>query len=224
MQYITSRQMVRIEKLANDFGISNLQMMENAGRCVARFVLGKSPKKAVIMYGKGNNGGDGLACARHMVTAGLDVELVAASSEPGALAARQLKSLRHAGVPEKAMVKAGDGDIVVDALLGTSIKGSPRGRYGQLIEAANRARENGAEIVSIDIPSGIDPDTGSSFTPRVNADYVVTLGLAKTGLQYSNAPVYLANIGLPPGIYRDAGINSGDYFEESDIVPVGKNS
>jgi NAD(P)H-hydrate epimerase len=103
-------------------------------------------------------------------------------------------------------VNAEVGDVIIDALIGYGIKGNPQDRFASLIRQANKTKQKGAKIVSLDIPSGIDPNTGEIYDPAIDADYTVTLALPKTGLRKLKN-VYLANIGIPNKVYRDFNIN-----------------
>lgn len=218
MQYVTAKQMAEVDRVAvEDYGVSILQMMENAGRNLARFVAGLKPKKVVVLAGRGNNGGGGLAAARHLSIMGIDTQLVLAEEELGELPRHQYLTLKKMGVPVVDGVTAGKGYVIVDALLGYGIRGAPRGRYRQLVEAANEARREGALIVSLDMPTGIDPDTGEGYGPHVEADYTLTLALPKKGLMgLSN--LYVVNIGMPDRVYADTGLDASGIFREGDVV------
>jgi NAD(P)H-hydrate epimerase len=156
---ITAAQMREVDRVAvEEFGLGILQMMENAGRNLALHVLdmlahpapqdarlpvhGEVPMIA-ILAGSGGNGGGGLCCARHLHNRGLDVRLVL-SKEPGALAGAaraQLDILRAAGLrpvaPTQVQATLSRAHLVVDALIGYSLRGAPRGRAAELIEACN---------------------------------------------------------------------------------------
>jgi len=219
MQYITSRQMTRVDQLAVESGLEVNMMMENAGHHLARFVHRFSPKDIVILFGKGNNGGDGLAAARHLSIIGYKVQIVSASKELNKDASQQLKILATMGIKPQDTFSAGDGDMIIDALLGYNIKGNPRDKYAQLVTRANAMREKGAEIVSFDTPTGIDPDTGASFNPSIKPDYILTLALPKTGLKkFKN--VFLANLGIPKQVYTQLDIEIDDYFRDDDIIQL----
>jgi hydroxyethylthiazole kinase-like uncharacterized protein yjeF len=210
MYVVTAEEMKKLERqMMEQIGIPALLMMENASRSVAEAVLREAitaGKRWLVLAGKGNNGADGVAAARHLVGAGLDVSVVYAEqpddycSEETAL---QRKFASGLGIP----ASVADGqpiswelyDGVIDALLGTRSKGAPRRNYASLIYQAN---DSGLPIISVDIPSGIDADTGEVFVPCIKAKRTVTFGFSKRGLlQFPGAvqagQVEVCPIGIP---------------------------
>lgn len=170
----------------------------------------------LILVGKGNNGGDGLAAARHLREAGIAVTLVYAAA-PESLAgeaAVQRDAAAAMGIP---VVVYGRDAIdfaacsgIIDALLGTGSAGAPRGAYAALIAAANGS---GKKIVSADIPSGLDADTGELHEPCIHAAVTVCLALLKRGLvQYPGAgaagQIVVRSIGIPAASAREAGVQA----------------
>ncbi|MBR9705691.1 NAD(P)H-hydrate epimerase [Candidatus Pacearchaeota archaeon] len=219
MEYVSAEQMSDVDDIAiNKYGIDIYQLMENAGRNLARLVASLNPKKVSILYGKGNNGADGLVAARHLLIYGIDVEIIPASEDNGETVIHELNILKHLGIRPKQRVDL-NSDLIIDGLLGYNIRGDPKGRFAELIEAANDCRRRGVTIVSIDIPSGMDPDSGSKHNPCIYADYVLTLALPKKGLRYMEN-VYLANISIPKQVYSELGINIEDYFKYEDIIQI----
>lgn len=174
----------------------------------------------VVLVGKGNNGGDGLVCARHLADAGLAVSLLYAEP-PERLrgeAAAQHEIVKRLGLPGRVYDPDAGAGIgaegrdraevtgLVDALLGTGAKGAPRGGYASLIREAN---DSGLPIIAADIPSGLDADTGAVHDPCIRARVTVSLAFLKAGLtQYPGAgqagEVVVRYIGiprrLPPGM------------------------
>lgn len=158
-----------------------------------------------MLIGKGNNGGDGLVAARHLVEAGLGVTLVYADA-PEALrgeAAVQRDAAAKLGIPAvvhgREAVDFSRCTGIVDALLGTGSRGAPRGAYAALIRAAN---DSGKPVVSADVPSGLDADTGEAYEPCIEARVTVCLALLKRGLvQYPGASaagrIVVRAIGIP---------------------------
>lgn len=170
----------------------------------------------LILVGKGNNGGDGVVAARHLRDAGISVTLLYAA-EPSALAdeaAVQRDAAAALGIPAlvhgRAAVDYGAYTGIVDALLGTGATGAPRGAYAALIQAAN---DSGLSIVSADIPSGLDADTGARHEPCISAAVTVCLAFLKRGLvQYPGAGaagrVVVRSIGIPASLCREQGVST----------------
>lgn len=170
----------------------------------------------LILVGKGNNGGDGVVAARHLRDAGISVTLLYAA-EPSALAgeaAVQRDAAAALGIPAlvhgRAAVDYGAYTGIVDALLGTGATGAPRGAYAALIQAAN---DSGLPIVSADIPSGLDADTGARHEPCISAAVTVCLAFLKRGLvQYPGAGaagrVVVRSIGIPVSLCREQGVST----------------
>jgi NAD(P)H-hydrate epimerase len=113
-------------------------------------------------------------------------------------------------------------DLVVDALIGYSLKGNPRPPVSEIIDAANESR---TRILSLDLPSGLDATTGKAYEPCIVAHDRLTLALPKTGLMMDSARrytgnLYLGDIGLPQELYLEMGLDVGDPFRDGDIVRV----
>jgi len=223
IKYISSKQMAKVDKVAvESFGLKIEYMMENAGRNFARFVYNTlKPKRVLVLYGKGNNGGDGLCAARHLSIYGSKVTIVGASRSGNKHVKAQLKILKKSGIIPKKKIPNGKFDVIVDALLGYNIKGNPRGKFADLINAANRLKKKGSKIVSYDLPSGLNPDSAKCYDPCIMADYTLTLALPKIGLKKANVgKLYLVNLGIPNALYKSLGIKIGRYFSKSDVIRV----
>jgi len=200
-----------------DLGVPGLVLMENAGRQAAdaaeRLLRAAHGRRALIVAGRGNNGGDGFVIARHLLTRGYAVRVLLAADPAQVVgdAATNLNILERLGVavqrlPEteaalRAAVLAatGDADLVVDALLGTGLRGEVREPYLSAIEAMNTC---GRMILSVDIPSGLDADTGHPLGAAVRAHTTVTFAAAKVGFSSPVAREYVgelvvADIGVP---------------------------
>lgn len=193
--------------------------MENAGYQVADFVRRFHPGSRVAVYaGVGNNGGDAVAAARRLHGWGFDVEVVPASREMEGPPAEEMRILESLDVPVVDGPVEGP-DLVVDGLIGYGLDGEPRPPFDRLIREVN---DHGAETVSIDVPSGVDADTGEAVEPHVEADSTVTLGLPKTGLEGcgSAGEVWLADIGIPSQVYREVGVSGPKMFLESSLTRV----
>lgn len=177
-------------KAASELGISGLILMENAGRNCADVFLrhyGQSP--ACILVGPGNNGGDGLVMARHLLRTGNEVVIISSiplESFKGD-SATNLAILRHLEIQLFESANMADDEVeerlasmkvCVDALLGTGSTGAPRGECARLISLI----PDDIPVLSVDIPSGIDPRTGDVYSPCVKASITVTMLASKTGL------------------------------------------
>ncbi len=219
MIYLTKEQIAKVDELAVNYGLSVLQMMENAGRNFARFTASLKPNKVIVLYGSGNNGGDGLVAARHLLIYGFDVEIIAASDRFNDNVKNQLNILRKMNVKEGTEIKAEKGDVIIDALLGYNINRNPGGKYAELIEQANRSREKKVKIISFDLPSGFDPDNKADYEPAIAADYTLTLAMPKIVLK-DMKNVYLVNIGIPNELYNEMGITIENYFSDDDVAAL----
>ena len=194
---LTSRQVAEVDLLAQErFGISVDWLMEAAGWQVARFCRGRT----AVVCGVGNNAGDGLAAARHLHRWGRlsSVSCVDAGRLRGA-AARERDALGRLGVDVLEELSLDGAEVVVDALFGTGLSRAPEGRFAAWIEAMN---DSGLPAIAVDVPSGLDADTGLAYAPTVRAHTTVTLGLAKPGLLKEDGPrvsgeIWLADIGVP---------------------------
>jgi NAD(P)H-hydrate epimerase len=194
--------------------------MEAAGWQVARFCRGRT----AVVCGVGNNAGDGLAAARHLHRWGRlsSVSCVDAARLRGA-AARERDALEKLGVEILDGLRLDGAQFVVDAIFGTGLSRAPEGRFAAWIEAINDSR---AQVVSIDLPSGLDSDTGVAYAPCVRAHTTVTLGLAKPGLLQKDGPhlgggVWIADIGVPFEAYAAVGVDVPKHlFAEQDRVPL----
>ena len=216
---LTSRQGAQVDVLAQErFGISVEWLMEAAGWQVARFC----PGRTAVVCGVGNNAGDGLAAARHLHRWGrlASVSCVDAGRLRGA-AARERDALGKLGVDLSDELTLEAVDIVVDAIFGTGLSRAPEGRFAGWIEAIN---DSDARVIAVDVPSGLDADTGLAYAPTVRAHTTVTLGLAKPGLLSRDGPlvageIWLADIGVPFEAYAAAGIEVPEHlFAEHDTV------
>lgn len=200
-------------------GIPSLKLMENAAKAVVSVILSKAKEhiegKNVILCGKGNNGGDGLAVARLLLEHGAKpvVCLLAREAELSGDAAVQLGLARRAGVPiqeahgsmEPVKGALEGARLVVDAILGTGTRGAVTGFLAEVIEAVNGSN---AFVVAVDIPSGLSGDSLTPAGPAVRANMTVTLGFGKPVLfTPESAPfcgdVVVREIGIPEDASRD---------------------
>jgi NAD(P)H-hydrate epimerase len=177
---VTADQMREVDRaMVEDLGIELLQMMENAGRNLTDVALRMfAPTSVTVLAGPGGNGGGGLVAARHLHNRGVAVTVTLAREDALApVTIHQLDILRRMAVPVSP--DPPDAELVLDALIGYSLRGDPAGRAAQLIEWTNGQR---APVLSLDSPSGLDVTTGRAGSPCVRATATMTLALPKTGL------------------------------------------
>jgi NAD(P)H-hydrate epimerase len=199
------------------FGIPSLVLMENAGRGAAEVLLELGVAGAVhVVCGKGNNGGDGFVVARHLDVHGRDVRvhLCCPPDELRGDALVNFEVLRRAGLPIGMVRSDGEmaslgpqlqsADWVVDALFGTGLRGPVKPPYDQIIGAMNDA---GRPVLAVDIPSGLDCDTGRPLGSAVRARHTVTFvavkrGFIQPGAREHTGQVHVAHIGVPRALLR----------------------
>ena len=232
--YVSADQMREVDRLAVDeFGITLFQMMENAGRALARlarerFLAGDARgKRVLVLAGPGGNGGGGLVCARNLHNWGADVRVLVTTAAEGMrdVPRQQLRLLDAIGVSTVVATEAAqlpEADIIVDALIGYSLRGAPSGAVAALVRAANRHR---APTLALDVPTGVDATTGEVAGDAIRADATLTLALPKTGLRTAAAEeyvgeLYLADISIPAELYArpSLGIQVGPLFASDDII------
>ncbi|MGD2251748.1 MAG: NAD(P)H-hydrate epimerase [Anaerolineales bacterium] len=229
---VTASQMREIDRLAEQvFHLDLLQMMENAGHSLARLARQQFPSKGIqgarilVLAGPGGNGGGGMAAARrlHVWGANPTVILGALRQQLKPLPARQLASLEALDIPIHGPSDAFlESDLILDALLGYSASGNPREPMASLIRKANN---NPAPILALDLPSGLDPDSGQAHDPTIRASFTLTLALPKTGLFEAHARSYvgelwLADISIPAELYRRLGIVVPPLFATDDLIQL----
>lgn len=214
--------------MVDTYGISLPQMMENAGRSLAqlarnRFMAGNAAGRTVaVLAGGGGNGGGVLVAARRLAGWGAQVTVVLAQ-EPGAIApvpTKQLSILRQMGLQPGRQPQTVP-DLILDGLIGYSLRGEPRGRARDLIDWAN---DSHADILSLDVPSGFDAQTGTVYNNAIRAKATMTLALPKRGLQapanrHAVGDLYLADISVPPALFERLSIpRVVPPFSVADIV------
>lgn len=218
---VSADEMREVDRVAvRDVGIDLLMMMENAGRDLATHVGGIDAARVTVVAGNGGNGGGGLACARHLVNHDqtVDVVLDRPPDELDGATAHHYRILDAMGVEATVGPTGFDpGDVVVDALVGYGLEGPLRGTAADLVSALGGTD---AEVVSLDVPSGIDATTGERRGPAVSADAVLTLALPKTGLRAVESRVFLADIGVPVTVFERAGIEYDSPFRGDHVVEI----
>jgi len=235
--WITAEQMLEVDRaMVEDFGIELLQMMELAGRHLAHLArerfFGGEPggRDVLVLAGPGGNGGGALVAARRLAGWGAWVT-VALGREPGAfreVPAHQLAIVERLGLPVLAPGKRpGESwDLILDGLVGYSLRGAPRGWTAELIGLADGVA---APVLSLDVPSGVEATSGRVHHPAVRAAATLTLALPKTGLRAAEAAactgeLFLADIGVPPELYArpPLGLAVGPVFAQAEVVrPAG---
>ncbi|WP_135555557.1 NAD(P)H-hydrate dehydratase [Paenibacillus cymbidii] len=233
--YIVSAQQMRAldAHTIETIGIPSAVLMENAAQALAAEVAAVAERlrlagerrngRWLVLAGKGNNGGDGLAAARILQGRGIaaDVLLAEPPNRLGEDAALQYGIAVRLGIVARVFADSGSGvagagsggwdayDGIVDALLGTGTRGAPREPYAAMIRRANAS---GRPIVAADIPSGLDADTGETHEPCIRAERTVTFAFLKRGLtQYPGAAaagaVSVRPIGVPEPLAAAHGVN-----------------
>ncbi|ODA42131.1 bifunctional ADP-dependent NAD(P)H-hydrate dehydratase/NAD(P)H-hydrate epimerase [Desulfosporosinus sp. BG] len=231
MRVVSAEQMRQIEERAiHHYGIPSLLLMENAAwavveeirRCFPKEEADLSGRKAVILVGKGNNGGDGLAVARHLVFQGMDVTvfLFAGFEEFKGDAALNLHLFQ--GMSGKCFIIEGEkqrrltrlalaqADVVVDALYGIGLRGALPSLIEEYVDEVNCSP---GWVISIDVPSGVEANTGKVYRTAIRAQTTVTFGLPKWGLFLGEGPEYSGRvvvdpISIPESYTRDEAIST----------------
>ena len=217
---LTTEQMRAVDHvMVEDLHIELVQMMENAGRSLAELAIIRfSPRSLTILAGPGGNGGGGLVAARHLANRGCQVQVVL--TEPDRLTpvpAHQADILARMGVTIAS--RPATADLIIDAVIGYSLRGDPAGAAAQLITWAN---DQAAPVLALDTPSGLDLTTGTAANPAVWAAATLTLALPKVGLL--DAPnvgeLYLADISVPPLVYQRMGIPVPELFRQASLLRI----
>ncbi len=219
---ISREEIIEIDRIALEETGPNLwQMMENAGRNLAQLTINLFgddlvKKKILALAGKGNNGGGVICAARHLVNHGINIKLVLADENKlGEVPQYQKKIFDNAGGLTLSIddYRSADPDIILDGIIGYNLNGAPRGILLEMIKWSN---SSSAKIISLDIPSGLDSNTGEAPGEYVHAFATLTLALPKQGLKPDKTGIlYLGDLGIPKETYNKIGI---DY-----ISPFGKD-
>ncbi|HEY0410472.1 MAG TPA: NAD(P)H-hydrate epimerase [Candidatus Dormibacteraeota bacterium] len=215
---LTAGRLAALDAAAVAAGVDVVMLMEVAGWQVARCawrMLGRRPARVLVAAGRGNNGGDGLVAARHLRAWGCAVEAAVAGEEVRLrdVVVEQLRAARGAGVTVTAggatarlSATAAAADLCVDALLGTGLRSAPRPPDAGAITALE-----GARVLSVDVPSGLDASTGEAHDPCVRAEVTCTLTAVKSGLwtdagRARAGRVVVADIGMPATAWSACGL------------------
>ncbi len=229
---VTRAQMLEVDRLMiEDYQISLVQMMENAGRALALvakdvFLNGNTRRARVaVLAGSGGNAGGALTAARRLANWGVKIELgmARAPEDFTTVPKQQFAILSEIAAPCEFEPDAlPDCDLIIDGLIGYSLNGAPRGKTADFIHAANAI---GTPVLSLDVPSGYDAQAGLALAPAVSASATLTLALPKIGmLKAGNAKnvgqLFCADISVPPGLYALMHLpeQAGEVFLRHDIV------
>ncbi|HGY54124.1 MAG TPA: NAD(P)H-hydrate epimerase [Caldithrix abyssi] len=231
---VNKAQMVEVDRLMiEEYGISLERMMENAGRNLAilasvRFLKPyRESKRVAVLAGSGGNGGGALVCARHLHNRGVYVDIFL-TKDPGqyrGVPAEQLNIVKRMGInilDQAPSSESASYHLIVDGIIGYSLRDAPTGGAALLIKWANKT---GIPVLSLDIPSGMNCNTGEIHSPAIKADATMTLALPKTAFLNPSAKeyfgeLYLADISVPPSLYTRPSLNlpSSFIFNDSYII------
>jgi len=234
MVVVTAKEMQLLDQRAiTELGIPSLVLMENAGVAVVNAMEQEfgdlSGKRCLILVGKGNNGGDGLVVARHLLNRNAKVKVYLVAEE-GELSDdcrynlnifRKLQGEIHqitkASLP-KLKISLSLTDLVVDAILGTGFTGELKGLLVEIIRLVNNCRK---PVVAVDVPSGVDGTTGTAGSSAIRADLTVTLGFCKTGLLLYPGRDYCGKIKVVDiGIPKSLVVSIKRYTTEANICEL----
>ncbi len=219
MKLLTAEEMRRIDRFAiEELKIPGIILMENAGLRtligIQKVVQDILHKRVLIVAGKGNNAGDGFVIARHIFNQGGRVKIALCSkfSDVRGDAEINLEIAQNIGVEivevdkrEDLRALLRDSELIVDALLGTGIKGAVRGFFAEVIEEIN---SSGKPVVAIDLPSGLEASTGKVHGPCVKANWTFTMCLPKIGLwlypgAYYAGEIFVVDISVPQWVWEE---------------------
>ncbi|HET9400550.1 MAG TPA: NAD(P)H-hydrate epimerase, partial [Candidatus Acidoferrales bacterium] len=238
MKILTATEMREADRLTTErYGISGMELMERAGEGVVARLQREYPelakRRVAVLCGKGNNGGDGFVVARLLKALGAEPSLVLFGEEKEVRgdAATNLKRWRDAGGEissandgkgiSSALAAAANSEIIVDAMLGTGLKGAASGPISQAIETVN-SRRRSARVIAVDTPSGLPSEALSAAGPVVRADWTVTFTAPKVGQLLSPdcetvGQLSVHRIGTPAGLIEEVGKSGLRWIEPSEF-------
>jgi len=226
---LTTAQIAEVDRLMIEvYKISLVQMMENAGRnladCAQNLTRNLDDPSFLFLNGSGNNGGGGLAAARHLINRGFDVKvkLIKDQTKLKGVVNQQWEIINHMGdyiVDDPATERF---DLIIDAMVGYGLKGEPKENLAAWINQINASKH---PILSLDVPSGLDATTGIPFSTCTKAAATLTLALPKRGLLTEEAKpyvgdLYLADISVPKHLYKTMGLEVGAIFKDGPIIKI----
>lgn len=218
---LSRAELALLDRIASEeYGLPTAVLMENAGRGAAEAVLAMladpvwrtDSAKVVLLAGPGNNGGDACVVARHLANAGVDVEIVATRALEALRgdAAIMRRAIERMGLPivgvEDASSAIERATLIVDGLCGTGFRSPMSAEIAGIVRSANARRASGAaRTVALDLPSGLDADSGAPFDPTVAADVTLSFAARKLGFDAREArpwigQVVVTSIGAPAAI------------------------
>ena len=217
---ITSEEMAVVDANAEALGVPRKQLMESSGNAVARVVreVAAPGDGVALVCGRGNNGGDAFVAARFLGDYEVSVHLLGrAETITTDIAAENWDALQRAEIDaeevrDSTALDLESPDVVVDAMLGTGVTGALREPEASAAHAINATD---ATVVAVDVPSGVDADTGEADGVAVDADHVVTFHDDKPGLDAVDADVTVADIGIPDGAER--------FVERGDLLRLSRD-
>lgn len=219
--WVTVDEMRELDRLAVDGGLALPVMMENAGRSLADVAAAfwDGERRVDVLVGVGGNGGGAAVAARHLSNRGWHVTVhCAPSGRLGDVTARQVELARLAGATVTTGLPDGSG-LVVDGLLGYGLSGAPRHEQARLIDSVGDR-----PTVALDVPSGLELQTGTLHDPSVHAGVTLTLAAPKHALHDAEVAVgrlLLADIGIPLPLYEQAGVEPRGMPWTGPIIEIG---
>lgn len=226
MRYLTKIEMQDLdERMIHQYKIPLAKMVDYAARALVALLRARYPRarRVVALAGVGNNGGGIIHAARLLYEEGCEVCVVLSRPE---LFLKPVPKVKFEKLPDEVMVGVSEeaeddeladllarADVILDGLLGYGIEGNPEGEVARLIRLANQA---GTPILSLDLPSGLDPDEGAVYSPVIQADATLTLALPKKGLAAPSMPpcagnLFVADIGVPEIWFIQEGVARPEY-------------
>lgn len=218
MPDLTREQAREVDRIAmEELHLPGIVLMENAARGIAQVALRRlerHPGPVSVVCGPGNNGGDGLAAARHLANAGANVKVhlvvPAEAYRAGSDPAIHLAVVLAMGLAVRDDLDLGGAGLILDGIFGTGLTRAVRPPFGSAIEAINGA---GSPVLAIDLPSGLDANTGAILGMAVRADVTATMGARKVGFALGDGPAHVGEVevidlGIPPTVIERASAGS----------------
>ncbi|SOV19606.1 pyridoxal 5'-phosphate synthase, putative [Plasmodium gaboni] len=211
------------ELMSDEIGYTTEQLMELAGLSISQIIFKEYKpnefKKILICCGPGNNGGDGLVAARHLKQFGYDIMILYPKVNDKTLFKRLLKLLEHYEINVLRSITPSDldnYDLIIDSIFGFSFKGEPRKPFDEIIQMINNSNK---VVVSVDVPSGINIDSGLSTNSLfINSDMNISLMLPKQGLINYKKKHYLGGRFIPLSIIKKYNLKVPSFSDDNPYV------